>query len=73
MAVAEKGGNDYEVLLWVQGLVFADEPLIVGDGARIPGRVENCGRFGVAEGLVCDPGVWKAGARLELEVTEVID
>lgn len=72
LAVAEEGGDDDEVFLWVQGLVFADEPLVVSDRAGVPGWVEDCGRFGVAVGLVRDPGTWKAGAALELEVAEVV-
>jgi len=35
-AIAEKGGDDYEIFRWVEGLVVANKPLIVGDGAGVP-------------------------------------
>ena len=72
LAVAEKRGDDDEVLFGVEGLVFADEPLVVGDCARVPGRVEDDGGFGVAKGLVRDPGIGEAGAALQPEVTKFV-
>ena len=72
LPVAEERCDDDEVFLWIQGLVFANEPFVVGDCTGVPARVEDCWRFGVAKGLVCDPGTRQAGAALQLEVTKVV-
>ena len=41
LAIAEEGGDNDEVLGWVESFVFAYKPFVVADGAGVPRRVED--------------------------------
>lgn len=72
LAVPEERCDDNEVVLGIQGLVFADEPFIILDGAAVPGRVKYCWESGLAERFVGNECFGDCISALELEVPKLV-
>lgn len=58
MAIAEEGSDDYEIFSGIQGLVFADQPFVIGDGWDRELKLNTCK---IENEEVCSPPLYQDG------------
>lgn len=64
LPISEQSGDDNEILVWVQSLVFSDEPFVIADQSTVPGRIDDQRLRRVSECLVSLNDIVKSAVRI---------